>query len=372
MISTTFVFVAHIHADPTDELDFQETYVRGQVLQVESQGMHAFDGSKSFTQTLKVKLLEGRQKGKIIMIGYSIDGMFGEQQGLHTGDMAVIDSKPLPPSNQISYSVYEPYRLNNLWFLLAGFIVLVIIVAGKKGVGAIIGLSISIATVIFYIIPQILNGQDPLTICIIGSVVILFLTTYIAHGVSVKTSVAVFSTSLSLALAAFIATFSVHATTLFGLGNEDVINLQLGTPHLINSQGLLLGGILIGTLGALNDITTTQSITIFTLARENPKQHFSHLFQKGMMIGREHIASLVNTLVLAYAGTSLVIFAFFVLNPAKLPWWVILNNETTMEEIMRTLIGSTALILAVPITTVIASFIAFNWAYILGTIKANL
>lgn len=160
--------------------------------------------------------------------------------------------------------------------------------------------------------------------------------------------------------AAWLATTLVSLMQATGLGSEDVYNLQIGSTSPINAQGLLLGGILIATLGALNDITTTQSMTIFTLVKESPKQKLSELFGKGMDIGKEHIASLINTLILAFAGSSLAVLIFFELNPLHLPIWVILNNETTMEEIIKSLVGSSALILAVPITTFIAALIALR------------
>jgi uncharacterized membrane protein len=184
--------------------------------------------------------------------------------------------------------------------------------------------------------------------------------TYIAHGVSIKTTVALISTAISLFIATFLSLIVVQITYLIGLGNQNSYALQLATMHQINPQGILLGGIIIGTLGALNDITTTQSVTVFTLAKENPKQSFSQLFWKSMHIGREHIISMVNTLVLAYAGSSFAIFLFFSFNPANLPWWLLLNDQLTMEEIIRALIGSSALILAVPITTLLASHIAHS------------
>jgi len=362
-------FVPFVHAAPPDEVDLQEAYIRGKVIQITSQGMQIFHGTKSYNENLKVELLEGKESNKVISIAYAGDETFGVKQRIAVGDTVVVDSKPDMNSKKIFYTIYEPYRLNNFWWILAGFILLIIGVAGKKGIGALVGLSISILTISFYVVPQIIQGHDPLSVCIIGAIIILVLTTYVAHGISIKTTIAVIGTGLSLWIAGIIASGSVQFLHLFGLGNEDVQNIQIGTSHPINPQGLLLGSILIGTLGALNDITTTQSISIFTLAKENSTQHFLHLFKKGMIIGREHIASLVNTLVLAYVGTSMAIFIFFELNPAQLPWWVILNNETTMEEIIRTLIGSAALIIAVPITSLIAAYMALNWDKLREIIK---
>jgi len=368
-ISLAGVFPHHIKADPPDELDYGESYNRATVLQVENQNLSDFQGAKMFNETLKVQFLEGNEKNKIVTISYATDATFGIQQRIGKNATVVVDSKP-DTTGKMYYSIYEPYRLSNLWWLLAGLVLLILLVVGKKGIGAILGLIISILVIVLYIIPQILKGYDPLTICIMGAVVILIVTTYIAHGVSLKTTVALIGTSISLILAGLLSAFCVQLTYLLGISyqSSDYI-LQLSAQHLINPQGLLLGGILIGTLGALNDITTTQSITVFTLASENPNQKLSHLYWKSLHIGREHIISMINTLVLAYAGSSFAVFLFFAFNPANLPWWLILNDETTMEEVIRTLAGSAALVLAVPITTLLASWISLNKTKIFSRFK---
>lgn len=367
-ICALFLTAKPAHADLPDDIDQSEIFVRGQVVQILKEGMQSFDGTQTYQQNFKIRILEGPQENKVVTIGYSYDGRFGTSQRLVDGDKVVIDSKLNPNGTRLD-TIYEPYRLDDFAWVLGLFIVLIIGVAGTKGLGALVGLAISITTITFYIVPQIINGADPLTVCVTGAVVILFITTYIAHGFSVKTTVAIIGTAISLFVAMLLSIYAVSLLHMFGLGNDTVQSLQLATTKTINPQGLLLGGILIGTLGALNDITTTQAITIFTLVHENPRQHFLHVFSKSMNIGREHIASLINTLVLAYAGTSLAIFLFFALNPAHLPWWVILNNETTMEEILRTIVGSTALILAVPITSALASFIALRHEWLMDVIK---
>jgi uncharacterized membrane protein len=148
---------------------------------------------------------------------------------------------------------------------------------------------------------------------------------------------------------------SVTYTFLTGLGSEDAASLLYGQTGSINFQGLLLGGIIIGSLGVLNDITIGLSASMYELALANPKYTFKELFASGLRIGSEHIAALVNTLALAYAGAGLPIFIFIVLNPSHQPVWMILNSELLAEEIVRTLAGSIGLILAVPLTAVFAA-----------------
>ena len=216
-------------------------------------------------------------------------------------------------------------------------------------------MGLSFAIILLYIVPNILKGNDPLTITLIGATVIILLTTYLAHGVSWKTTIALSSTLISIFLTAWLAIFAVSFTNISGIGNEDAFALQVGTTSLINLKGLFLSGIIIATLGALNDITTTQAMTILELKKADPKLKFVALFEKGFAVGKEHIASLVNTLILAYAGSAFAVFIFFVLNPAKVPYWIVLNSEMVSDEVVKILAGSLGRLLSVPIVTFLAS-----------------
>ncbi len=350
-----FMFASSTFAQVPGNLNFKESFIQGKIISILSQKLQTTYGQKNLNQKFKVQLLDGKEKGKTVVIEMSGDPK--TSLTINPGDTVVVNSKQYLKGGT-QYAIYEPYRLNSLLLVLIAFMLLIGFIGGKKGIGAIIGLAVSLAIIILWIIPQILHGQDPLQTCIIGGFIILVTTTYIAHGISLKTTVAILGTSLAFLIAGWLATTIVDLMKTTGLGSEDIYNLQMGTS--INPKGLLLGGILIATLGALNDITTTQSITIFTLVKENPKQKLSELFSKGMDIGKEHIASLINTLILAFTGSSLAVLIFFEINPMHLPIWVILNNESTMEEIIKSIVGSSALILAVPITTFIAAWVALR------------
>lgn len=358
-LSSSFVLQKIAFAQPPDQLDPHEVYLRAIVVAVVSSSEQKFAGSLTHNQTLRVKLLDGAQKGKIVTLNYSTDATFGIIS-ISSGQTIIVDSR-VDPGGYSSYTLYAPYRLISISIIVGIFILLLLVVAGKKGMGSLLGLMISLATIIFYILPQILLGHDPLTVCLQGSLLILFLTTYIAHGVSIKTTVSVISTALALCFAVMLSILFLHLTNLFGFGDQDAYAIQLATTRAINIRGLLLGSIMIGTLGALNDVTTTQSITIFTFARENPQQHYMHLFKKSMQIGKEHIASIVNTLVLAYAGSSLMLFLLISYNPLHFPLWLLLSDETIDQEIIRAIAGSCALIIAVPITTALATYVSLHY-----------
>ncbi|MBI2032391.1 MAG: YibE/F family protein [Candidatus Levybacteria bacterium] len=288
-----------------------ERYFKAEVIKIIDQGTKDVVGHQNFYQILEVKELEGKNKGKTVRIENAGSPNVREQKSLKVGEK-IVALELTDYLGKKSYSIWDRYRLSFVVFAIIGFFLLVVIVAGFKGVGSIMGMFVSLAILMLFIVPQILKGEDPLLISILGSLIIMVITIYLAHGLSKKTTVAVVSTFLSLIIVGVLGTFFVKFLNLSGLGNEENFMLQLG-PSSIKAQGLLLGGIIIGALGVLDDITTTQSASLFIL---------------------------------------------FELNPANSPYWVILNSETIIEEVIRTLAGSIGLILAVPITTVIAAYIA--------------
>ncbi|MDP3941351.1 MAG: YibE/F family protein [bacterium] len=328
------------------------TYIKGTVEKVVNE--QEDKNLQTTKQYLSVKIVEGPEKGKTISATYSFPQKSKEWQELRQGESVIVVKQE---GTKATYGIYDRFRFTNVIVIALAFLLLVLITTGLRGAGSLLGLVLSLLVIVFFVVPQILAGQDPLFISILGSLFIMVTTIYLAHGFSQRTSIAIASTFLSLVITGVLAVWFVSLLRLTGGGNEDAYMLQFGA-QTINLQGLLLGGIIIGTLGVLDDTTTTQAATIFTLAETNAKLKTKELIQKGFIVGREHITSLVNTLVLAYAGVSLPLFIFFVLNPLNQPLWVILNNEMVVEEIARTLAGSIGLILAVPITTLMAAFFA--------------
>lgn len=332
------------------------SYETAKVTSILAQGTITSGGINHPYQKLQLQILDGADAGKTITINYGQQTTITQNQEVSQGQTLVLLKSVTP--QQTTFAVNDTYRLNNLYPIAVIFVVIVLLVTRLKGLGAVIGLGISLSVIVFFIVPQILAGQDPLLASIVGSMFIMVATMYLAHGFSQKTNIALISTSLALVLTGILSYVSVHFTFLNGLGSEDVQNLVIGQTSSINFQGLLLGGIIIGSLGVLEDITTGLAASIQELSKANSKLKFRELVGSGMRIGSEHIAALVNTLVLAYAGVGLPIFLFLVLNPQHQPFWYIINSELIMEEIVRTLAGGIGLILAVPLTAVFAA-----WAF---------
>lgn len=348
------VFFFNAHSVIAQQINKPE-FMQAQVVRVEGVTTNPYSDYKSTIQTVDVTVLEGQSAGQTIKVNYDSQNI--NDLALNVGDTVILE-KATNSSGQTNYSIEDKYRLPFISFIAVAFIILVILIAGWKGFASFIGLGLSLLTIFSYIVPQILAGADPLTVCMIGSVVILLLTTYIAHGFSKQTTIALCSTLLALFITFLLSLIVVQLSQITGYADENDIAIHFGTQHLIDVKGLLLGGIIIGTLGALNDITTTQATTIFELAKTDKNLTAKHLFKKGLAIGREHIASLINTLVLAYAGSSLTIFIFLFYNSSYYPLWVILNSETLNEEILRTVAGTAGLLCVVPIVTFMASYFA--------------
>jgi uncharacterized membrane protein len=333
-----------------------ENYETANVTRILSQGIKVVQGEKNPYQKLQLYILDGSDKGKTITLTYGDVVTINASQEVSPGQTIVLLKSTT--QEQTTYEIVDDYRLNNLYPIAALFLIIVLLVTRLRGLGAVVGLGISLTVIIGFVVPQILAGQDPLLASIVGALFIMVATMYLAHGFSQKTNIALISTSLALVLTGILSYVAVHLTFLTGLGSEDAATLQFGQTSTINFQGLLLGGIIIGSLGVLEDITTGLAASIQELSKANSKLKFGQLVGSGMRIGSEHIAALVNTIVLAYAGVGLPIFLFIVINPSHQPLWYIINSELIMEEIVRTLAGSIGLILSVPLTAVFAA-----WAF---------
>jgi uncharacterized membrane protein len=239
-----------------------------------------------------------------------------------------------------------------------------------KGLRSLLSMAFSLLVIIGYIIPHILAGEDPLWVSIMGSIILLGVTLYLTYGWNLKTHAAVVSMVFVLLITGTLAVLFVFFARLTGSGDESALFLMQMLNTQINLRGLLLGGMIIGALGVLDDLVTTQASAVFELHRVNAALGFRGLFQAAMRIGQDHVAATVNTLVLAYAGTALPMLLMFSLGRGN--YGFLINYEFIAEEIVRTLVGSLGLVTAVPLTTAIAILFALRadslskWRQILG------
>ncbi|MDO8435301.1 MAG: YibE/F family protein [bacterium] len=334
-------------SDPPDE------FFRGRVLSVVKEGQEDIAGYTHRYQLLRIKALTGSDKGKEFEIENGGILPTDELQRAKLGETVVV--LKTQQQGETTYSMVDTYRLPSLVIVTLIFLVLVLIWGRLRGVTAVAGLAFTIFVIIAFMIPRILAGNDPFWVSLGSAGVIAVVSLYLAHGLNKRTSIAVVSTLLTLGITAGIAVAFVSMTHLFGLGSETALYLQFGGLEKINLRGLLLGAIIIGSLGVLDDITTGQAAALQEIKRVNPRLSFRELYSHGTAIGREHIASLVNTLALAYVGAALPLFLLFSYYKTQ-PVWVTVNSELIADEVVRTIVGSIALVLAVPLTTALAAY----------------
>jgi len=278
---------------------------------------------------------------------------------LKQGDKVVLNSVSIPEAGEEIY-IQDKFRLTNLIWIFAIFILLVVALAGFRGITALAGLIFSATVLIQYMVPQILTGQNLVFITFSTSLLILVVSIYLAHGISKQTHVTFASSVITISIASIIAVLTADFVFLSGFGGEEVMGLRANPINSgISLQGILISGIIIGSLGILDDVTTAQAAAIQQIYLANPKLKFKDLFIRGILVGQEHIISLVNTLALAYAGTALPIILLYVIYNNS-PLWVILNNTLIAEELIRGILGSFAILMAVPIATFLGAKFLIN------------
>lgn len=315
----------------------------------------ARDGACSFASDLSChrvvfRILEGRDAGTVTSQEFEISVSAprfdqGEQVVLNV----IEDADP-----RFRYQYADRDRRGVLWALGAVFALTVIGLGRLRGLAALAGLGTSVLIIVVFIAPAILAGQSPVLVAAVGGSAIALLALYLAHGWRHLTHVAAIGTFASLALTLGLSAGVVRLARFSGFGSEEALFLTF--VEGLEIRGLILAGAVLGAIGALDDVTVTQASTVFELRRVSPSTPRAQLFRSGLTVGRDHIASTVNTLLLAYAGASLPLLLLFTLS--ELPLGYIANSEVVAVEIFRTLVGSIGLVASVPLTTWLAATIA--------------
>lgn len=259
------------------------------------------------------------------------------------------------PDGQVVPFLADRVRLTPLALLAALFVAVTLGVSRGQGLRALLGLLLSLAAIGGFILPQLLAGRAPLLVTFVGMGALMAVTLYLIQGWNIRTHTAFLALLGCLSVTALLALLWVEVSALTGFGSEETLYLQ-ATGVTLDMRGLLLAGIVIGASGVLDDVVLAQAVSVYEIAEANPALTVREIFRRGMKIGNAHLASMVNTLVLAYASTALPLIILFALYTE--PWYLTLNREFIAEEVVRTLVGSLGLLLAVPLTTAIAAWMA--------------
>lgn len=302
-------------------------------------------GTTGWTQQLTVNA-----NGTLVTVPFG-----SEFQPLQASQKLQVGQGVLLREEADSFIIQDTYRLAGVAALFGVFAVLVVGLTGGQGLTALLGMVATFASLLTGLIPWLLSGGDPILGASVWAVAVATVTIYLSHGFKRTSHLALISILVVLATVGLLSVAAVQSLYLTGLGSEEAMFLQAG-QFQIPLQGIFLAGILLGVLGILDDICLAQVALVEELFTAKPNITLAELWQRSLRVGRTHVVSLVNTLILAYASANLPLFLMFVLNQAQQPWWVTLNSELIVEEIVRTLAGSIGLVLAVPISSALAAF----------------
>ncbi|MBM3138011.1 MAG: YibE/F family protein [Chloroflexi bacterium] len=347
--------------DPKDNqtsVGYTSDTTRARIIDVTEEGPAIVLGNEQTYQILEIEVLEGEFQQMRLMIEIGKNQIFPKAYLFKPGDLMLVNVGTNVMTGETRAFFVDYVRERPIIFIFIVFCLTAIVVGGKTGLRSLLGAIIGLGVIIFFIIPQIINGANPLLTSIIGSAIFLGLSLYIVYGWRKMTHAAVAGLIVSLVLTGLFSIFAVNQTRLTGFGDENMMFLIQQSESMFDIRGVLLAGIIIGSLGVLDDLVIGQSSAVFQLNKANPAMTFKELFKSAMEIGRDHVAASVNTLILAYAGGSLPMLLLFTVTNVNLR--IALNVSYISEEIIRALAGTTGLFLSVPVATLIACFLAIG------------
>ncbi len=325
--------------------DLQATW-RARVLEVVTSQPTLLPGTDATinVQTVRAQLLDGPRQGEVLMIT-------NDHLNLKVGDAFFLDYQKTINGDEI-YSVRDVDRRGILALAGLSLVAVILLFGGWQGVRSLGSLAASLLLIRFILVPALLHGYPPVLVSVAVAAIILALAIYLTHGRNRESLAAFLGTFLAVSLTGILGAITVYLARFTGFASDEAVYLNLNTGGTLDFTGLLLGGIIIGALGVLDDIAITQAAVVRELAGSNPNLSRGEIYRRALRVGQEHIGALVNTLALAYTGASLSLILLF--SQSTMPISRILNSELFATEIIRTVVGSIGLVATVPLTTLIA------------------
>lgn len=328
------------------------TYPDGRVVSVETYDCGTDPAAaQQLCATAVVEVLDGEGAGDFEQVELPQEVVAA---GVSEGDTLVL-TRDAGAEGGPAYGFYDYARGAPIIVLAVAFAVVVGLVARLRGLASLVGLAFAFFVLLQFMLPALLGVNSPTLVSLVGSSAIMFVVLYLAHGFSARTTTALVGTLFGLTLVAVMGSLAVSAARLTGLTSEETVTLQ-GYDPTLSFSGLVLAGIVVAGLGVLNDVTITQASAIWQLNEVSPGITWRELYTRGMTVGRDHIASTVYTIVFAYAGAALPLLLLFEIYAT--PVWTLVTSSALAEEVIRTMVGAIALVLAVPVTTAAGAFFA--------------
>ncbi|MGW1342947.1 YibE/F family protein [Kribbella sp. NPDC002412] len=324
---------------------YQTETVRGEVVSIK-----ACAEAKDQCDEASVKLTSGADKGQLVPVQIPKTGQAAIPIEVGQSVMLGVQSDAKTIDGRYVYVDHD--RTKPLLLLAGIFAIAVVALSRWRGFAALIALAVTAVMLTQFILPAILRGSNPLLVAVVGGAVIMTIAVFLTHGINAESSIALSGTIAALGMTVGLGWFFTKFCQLSGLASEGASAAQQLAPN-IDLTGLLVAGMVIGALGVLDDVTVTQAAAVWELSAANPAASRRELIGAGLRIGRTHVASVVNTLVLAYAGAALPVLLVFAIQ--DLPSRSIISTEMVAMEVVRGLVGSLGIIAAVPLTTALAA-----------------
>ncbi len=319
-------------------------FVRGTV-----ETLEPCDNADPTCAVATVRIDEGEDAGETVAINLTVGPTSPD---LDPGTGVYLQPLPEATSGQ-AYALADVNRTVPLFALSALFALAVIVLARWKGVSALVGLAASMLILGVFVLPALIEGSSPVAVAAIGSGAIAVVSMGLAHGFNVRTGVALIGTLIALVITTLLGSLFTNLMNFTGIATDDAAYLYAISGNVLDLRGLLLAGLVIGALGVLDDVTVTQAATVWEVYGADQRVSLRSLWAAGMRVGRDHVAAVVNTLVLAYVGAALPLFLLISISDA--PMLQSINSETIAAEIVRSMVGGLGIIAAVPITTALAA-----------------
>jgi uncharacterized membrane protein len=327
------------------------TYPAARVVSIETVDCSTDPARPTTCSSAVVEVLDGDDAGEFQQIDLTPDVT---ASGVEKDDEIVL-SRDGGAEGGPSYGFFDYHRSTPMIVLAVAFALVVGAVARLRGIAALLGLAFAFFVLLQFVLPGLLAESSPTLVSLVGAAAIMFVVLYLAHGFSARTTTALIGTLFGLTLVTVLGSVAVSVARLTGLTSEETMQLH-GFDQSLDFSGLVIAGIVVAGLGVLNDVTITQASAIWQLNEASPEMSWRELYRRGMAVGRDHIASTVYTIVFAYAGASLPALLLFEIYSQ--PWGVSVTSSALAEEVIRTMVGAIALVLAVPVTTAAGAFFA--------------
>ena len=314
-------------------------------------------GHTRLIQQLELIVRSGERTGEVLQVEHHIETYAG-QVPYQEGDLVYV-TETVIEGEAPAYFVVGYVRWPRLAFLALGLIVIVVLVARQRGALSLVGMAFSFLVIFVLVLPRLAAGEEPVSSALMGAALTLPVSYYLAHGLNRKTTVALLGSLVGLGITGALSVVAVDVAQLSGYASEEVGLLRTLGTDVTDVRGLLLAGLIVSMLGVLDDITVAQSAVVEQLYHANPELSWRQLYVRAMRVGQDHIASMVNTLVLVYTGAALP-FLLLMSDQAVSPLYA-LSLEPVAEEIVRMLATSAGLVATVPITTLLAALAVRVW-----------